>query len=486
MSTYNKHVYLQMCFLGQGSFGAVIHYQQLSTFKNVAVKILATNNGIRESKMLDKIKYADPDKNNLLKLVEHFSLGLQHCIVFEKLDQDVLHFMSKRNRKPMEVSEIRPIAQQILVALNALKSMGLAHTDIKPDNLMLVNHATHPFKVKLIDFGLARNISDLKRTSQIQALGYRAPEAVFGLPMNESVDLWSLGCSLVFMYFFKHLYPRTSEYEYIATIVRMHGTPPDHVLREGLRVHDFFSVNKTSSGNKFKFKIPTEYMGYKGRMTDWVFRAIGTIDNMLYDHKKCRYYSQMQSTMSHGDSLKLKDVTEFESLLKQMLCVNSKNRITPEEALKHNFISMNHLSKSKEHPYVRSAHRLMSVCQDTASGKSATSNNKTVCRETNTKVPALTAANLTVGKSATTNNKTVCRETNAKIPALTAAKLNVGKSATTNNKTVCRETNAKIPALTAAKLNVGKSNNQLTYEACFWTVGGSRGPRIKSTHKGPH
>uniref|UniRef100_A0A3B3HXQ8 Protein kinase domain-containing protein n=1 Tax=Oryzias latipes TaxID=8090 RepID=A0A3B3HXQ8_ORYLA len=231
---------------GRGSFGAVIHYQQLSTFKNVAVKILATNNGIRESKMLDKIKCADPDKNNLLKLVEHFSLGLQHCIVFEKLDQDVLHFMSKRNRKPMEVSEIRPIAQQILVALNALKSMGLAHTDIKPDNLMLVNHATHPFKVKLIDFGLARNISDLKRTSQIQALG---------------VDMWSLGCSLVFMYFFKHLYPRTSEYEYIATIVRMHGTPPDHVLREGLRVHDFFSENKTSSGNKFKFKIPTEYMG---------------------------------------------------------------------------------------------------------------------------------------------------------------------------------------------------------------------------------
>uniref|UniRef100_A0A3P9JZU1 Protein kinase domain-containing protein n=1 Tax=Oryzias latipes TaxID=8090 RepID=A0A3P9JZU1_ORYLA len=265
----------------------IIHYQQFSTFKNVAVKILATNNGIRESKMLDKIKCADPDKNNLLKLVEHFSLGLQHCIVFEKLDQDVLHFMSKRNRKPMEVSEIRPIAQQILVALNALKSMGLAHTDIKPDNLMLVNHATHPFKVKLIDFGLARNISDLKRTS---------------------VDMWSLGCSLVFMYFFKHLYPRTSEYEYIATIVRMHGTPPDHVLREGLRVHDFFSVNKTSSGNKFKFKIPTEYMGYKGRMTDWVFRAIGTIDNMLYDHKKCRYYSQMQSTMSHSDSLKLKDL----------------------------------------------------------------------------------------------------------------------------------------------------------------------------------
>uniref|UniRef100_A0A3P9LHF7 Protein kinase domain-containing protein n=1 Tax=Oryzias latipes TaxID=8090 RepID=A0A3P9LHF7_ORYLA len=249
----------------------------------------------------------------------------------------------------MEVSEIRPIAQQILVALNALKSMGLAHTDIKPNNLMLVNHATHPFKVKLIDFGLARNISDLKRTSEIQALGYRAPEAVFGLPMNESVDMWSLGCCLAI-----------SEYEYIATIVRLQGTPPDNVLQEGLRVHYFFAVDKTSSGNKFRFKNPSEYMGYKGRMTERVFMALGTLDDVLANQKR-QYFSQMQSAIGHWDSLKQKDIIEFESLLKQMLCVNSKDRITPEEALNHNFISMNHLSKSEAHPYVRSAHRIMSV-----------------------------------------------------------------------------------------------------------------------------
>uniref|UniRef100_A0A3B3IDJ1 Protein kinase domain-containing protein n=1 Tax=Oryzias latipes TaxID=8090 RepID=A0A3B3IDJ1_ORYLA len=286
--TSNEHIYRKIRFLGEGAFGAVILYRQCPTFNHVAVKMLARNYGIKESMMLEKIQCADPDKNNLLKLVEHFSFGVQHCIVLEKLDQDVLHFMAHENQKPMEVSEIRPIAQQILVALNALKSMGLAHTDIKPNNLMLVNHATHPFKVKLIDFGLARNISDLKRTSEIQALGYRAPEAVFGLPMNESVDMWSLGCCLAFMYFYKNLYPRTSEYEYIATIVRLQGTPPDNVLQEA--------------------------------------------------------------------NQKL----EFESLLKQMLCVNSKDRITPEEALNHNFISMNHLSKSEAHPYVRSAHRLMS------------------------------------------------------------------------------------------------------------------------------
>lgn len=67
------------------------------------------------------------------------------------------------------VAEIRPIAQQSLVALKALKSMGLVHADIKPNNLMFVNPGLYPFKVKPIDFGLARKISDLKSTSHIQS-----------------------------------------------------------------------------------------------------------------------------------------------------------------------------------------------------------------------------------------------------------------------------------------------------------------------------
>uniref|UniRef100_A0A3B3DIH2 Protein kinase domain-containing protein n=1 Tax=Oryzias melastigma TaxID=30732 RepID=A0A3B3DIH2_ORYME len=206
-----KHIYRKVRCVGQGTFGTVVIYRQCPTSNQVAVKLSRERLALHEANILEKIKDADPDKNNLLKLVEHFSLQYEHCIVTEKLDQDILHYMCQQSRRPMTVSEIRPIAQQLLVALKALKSMGLVHADIKPNNVMFVDHANYPFKVKLIDFGLARNTYKLCKLSEIQNVGYRAPEVVFGLPKNESVDMWSLGCNLAFMYLFRDLFMVTCD-----------------------------------------------------------------------------------------------------------------------------------------------------------------------------------------------------------------------------------------------------------------------------------
>lgn len=405
----NKSFYLKRHSLGEGAFGAVFLYQQHPTLKDVAVKFLNHKYGQKEANILEKIKGLNPDKNNLLKLVEHFTEGWHYCIVFEKLDQDLGHFMSVKTQQRMKVSEIRPVAQQILTALQALKSMGLVHTDIKPNNLMLVNHANHPFKVKLIDFGLARHKFDLSPNSKIQALGYRAPESVFDLPKDESVDMWGLGCSLAYMYLFRNLYPRTSEYEYIATIVQMQGIPPSYVLREGLRVQEFF----LRSGSNFQFKTPSMYLGEKVKMTDCDFMKIGTLHDLLnncYEQSQCfRRIRQtakpnpcastkngtLEEPDSCWDSLELKDIMEFHFLLKQMLCVDSKKRITPKEALNHNFITMNHLPKHKTYPYVTSAQKLMSVCQ----GSTSTKTNNTVEETTRKKMSTFTAAKSAVQTS---------------------------------------------------------------------------------------
>lgn len=72
-------------------------------------------------------------------------------------------FMKNRNFKPLQVCEIRPTGRQMLVALRTLNSINLVHTDIKPENNMLVNLQSQPFNVKLIDFGLARRLA-LSRT----------------------------------------------------------------------------------------------------------------------------------------------------------------------------------------------------------------------------------------------------------------------------------------------------------------------------------
>lgn len=65
------------------------------------------------------------------------------------------------------------LSLQLLGALDALKGLGVMHTDIKPDNIMLVNRHDQPLRVKLIDFGAALLASDVQLGMDIQPLGYR-------------------------------------------------------------------------------------------------------------------------------------------------------------------------------------------------------------------------------------------------------------------------------------------------------------------------
>uniref|UniRef100_A0AAV2K6K3 Protein kinase domain-containing protein n=1 Tax=Knipowitschia caucasica TaxID=637954 RepID=A0AAV2K6K3_KNICA len=55
------------------------------------------------------------------------------------LDVDLLTFMNDRDFIPLQMSEIRTIAQQLQVALDALKGEGILHCDIKSDNMMFTD-----------------------------------------------------------------------------------------------------------------------------------------------------------------------------------------------------------------------------------------------------------------------------------------------------------------------------------------------------------
>ena len=62
---------------------------------------------------------------------------------------------------------------QLAIALKALKGIGLIHTDIKLENIMLVNRQEQPLKVKLIDFGLAVPASEAMHWRIKPNLSYR-------------------------------------------------------------------------------------------------------------------------------------------------------------------------------------------------------------------------------------------------------------------------------------------------------------------------
>ncbi|XP_027898213.1 homeodomain-interacting protein kinase 3-like [Xiphophorus couchianus] len=331
-------VYHTEGFLGEGSYGTVVKCTKLDNEELVAVKVLRKDcfkEGKKEAKILRKILQLDPEKNNLLKFIESFKYKGYLCLAFEILDVSVFDFIKSRGFIPLSLSEIRVIAQQLLVALNALKSAGLVHADIKPDNIMFVNHRSQPLKVKLIDFGLAVKVSKLWFVGTVQAIGYRAPEVILGLKMDESVDMWSLGCSLAYMYLGYNLYPTHCVYEVIRAIVHIHGQPPDDVLKDGMDVQHFFTKLTDSSHCKFRLNTPAEYTnatGYGTQFKSGIYNRLRSLDDLLKTRPR------PMNPMEHEDSL------GFISLLKRMLLVDPEVRITPGDALSHRFITMKNFS----------------------------------------------------------------------------------------------------------------------------------------------
>uniref|UniRef100_A0A3B3ILI4 Protein kinase domain-containing protein n=1 Tax=Oryzias latipes TaxID=8090 RepID=A0A3B3ILI4_ORYLA len=384
-----KRTYLRENKLGEGSFGKVLHYKIQDTSEDVAVKFIFREEGLEELKMLKKISAFDPDKNCFLKMLDHFEYESLICVVSEKLDQTFSDIILKRNQRPFDVCELRPVAQQLLVALRALKTIGLVHCDIKLNNVMFVNHQSYPYKVKLIDFGLVREKPSLRRISDIQIVGYKAPEVVFGCPLDEALDMWSVGCVLASMYKAKHFYPRTCLYDYIASIIHMQGQPPDNILLQGKRVYEFFKHANIKTGSVFSFRKPSEYMGspintFRSKVTDGFFEQSFTLDDLL---------NQRTTDINEDQS----DVEEFKSLIKQMLCVDQKTRITPEEALNHNFITMKHLSERTKDPYVTSAREIMSVCEPVTTMQPDAP--KSFFKKKNKRDPEHSVQNSTTGKS---------------------------------------------------------------------------------------
>lgn len=60
---------------------------------------------------------------------------------------------------------------QLFMALEALSTIGVIHTDIKPDNIMFAHW--YGLRIKLIDFGLAILDADAVAGNKLQTIGFR-------------------------------------------------------------------------------------------------------------------------------------------------------------------------------------------------------------------------------------------------------------------------------------------------------------------------
>ncbi len=93
------------------------------------------------------------------------------------------------------------VGAQILQALSKAHRQGIVHRDLKPSNIMLTKNYEGRLLVKVLDFGIAKNIQpDGQQTRTVGAVGtlfYMSPEQARGLrTIDHRTDLYSLGVTL--------------------------------------------------------------------------------------------------------------------------------------------------------------------------------------------------------------------------------------------------------------------------------------------------
>ncbi|XP_066551104.1 homeodomain-interacting protein kinase 2-like [Amia ocellicauda] len=165
----SRNLFEVLEFLGRGVFGQVVKCRNNRTNEIVAIKIL--KNKPVEGSIMARLSRESPDQYKLVQAYECFKYKDHLCLVFEMLNHNLYDFISFQT---LPLKYIRPILQQVATALRKLESLGMIHTDLKPDKIMLVdNAARQPLRVKVIDFGLAIQVSEAVRSACMQATCYR-------------------------------------------------------------------------------------------------------------------------------------------------------------------------------------------------------------------------------------------------------------------------------------------------------------------------
>ncbi|XP_034385769.1 homeodomain-interacting protein kinase 2-like [Cyclopterus lumpus] len=311
-----------------GCFSNVAKCKDVKTKDIVAVKIFkkrATGSlqPNRELAMLKMIRGLDPE--NIVRFFEDFEHKGHTCLVFEMLDKNLHELLKERRGNRFSLLKIRPIAQQLLTALESLKTAGIIHTNIRPRNIMLTRQKH--LRVKLIGFGSAIAATEVQRGVIMQPVAYRSPDVILGLPVSEAVDVWSLGGVLATMFLGSLPFPQRCQYDQVKTMVETLGQPEDTLLSDGAHTLFYFSPNQDSTTPAWRLNTVEEYKAATG------FPA------QKHSGSSTRFKCLNELVMLNPeDSVVYK--MRFVRLLGAMLRLNPQKRITPSDALHHPFITL--------------------------------------------------------------------------------------------------------------------------------------------------
>lgn len=199
-------------YLGSGSFSHVFVCTRTRTGHKFAAKIVSKEHCISRDRILNEVDlhHLCRDQKNILNLTHFFEESFRYIFVYPLMNGGSLLKHIER-KKLFTEREAREVVKDLTTALSFLHEHGVAHRDLKPDNVLCDNDDTI-VPVKICDFDLASGIGSWTKPvstpvlqTPVGSAEYMAPEVVDAFVNGEATcydkrcDLWSLGVILYIM-----------------------------------------------------------------------------------------------------------------------------------------------------------------------------------------------------------------------------------------------------------------------------------------------
>jgi eukaryotic-like serine/threonine-protein kinase len=199
--------YVVEALLASGGQANVYQGRHVVLGRRVAIKILKlglapdalarmTRRFEQEAMLLSSLR--DP---HTITLFDYGKLGDgQLFMVFEYIHGQSLKELVTEGG-PISSGRVSRIMTQILNSLQEAHALGVLHRDIKPQNIMIYEHAGRPDLIKVLDFGIAKVLNDdgearenlTSANSLVGTPRYISPEIFRGEAPSAASDLYAVG-----------------------------------------------------------------------------------------------------------------------------------------------------------------------------------------------------------------------------------------------------------------------------------------------------
>lgn len=187
--------------LGQGSYGSVYQATHIRNGENCVVKkIQKLTPEVRAMALHEALVGMSVSSKNVCKTIAYSEDERYVYIIMEHIvGMDLFKFISKNPN----VFQTNPaltlfVIKEIVSGIKDMHASGVVHADIKVENIFIGVDENRITCVKIIDFGLSKHISEIRRFSGGTHV-YMAPEIAKDVERDAKIDIWSIGITMYAM-----------------------------------------------------------------------------------------------------------------------------------------------------------------------------------------------------------------------------------------------------------------------------------------------